>query len=64
MQQVFMCILCLPQVDTHYPNMVKIEIDLFFAHTQTHWTTEPCFQLCRANISDYAAVCIFSDITQ
>lgn len=31
-----MCILCLPQVDTHYPNMVKIEIDLYFAHTHKH----------------------------
>lgn len=53
----FMCMLLLPAVDTHYPNMVKIEIVLaqiannFFRHSTY-------FRLRNA------AVCIFSDITQ
>ena len=54
----------MPQVDTHYPNLVKIEADLQFSHTHKHIgpVFSPAEEIFHA-LHD-AAVCIFSDITQ
>lgn len=64
MQWFFVCTLLLPAVDTHCPNMAKIEIVL--VQSKTPQIANNFFQPVHSTYFRLgnAAVCIFSDITQ